>query len=41
LNLIDGIESLVEIIPTDQKTIQKAIQKAIKSDFKDFKDAIQ
>jgi len=37
LNLIDGIESLVEIIPTDQKIIQKAI----KSDFKDFEDAIQ
>jgi len=37
LNLIDGIENLVKIIPTDQKIIQKAI----KSDFKDFEDAIQ
>jgi len=37
LNLIAGIESLVEIIPTNQKIIQKAI----KSDYKDFEDAIQ
>jgi len=37
LNLIAGIESLVEIIPTNQKIIQKAI----KSGFKDFEDAIQ
>lgn len=37
LNLLDKIESLVQIIPTTQEVIKKSIR----SDFKDFEDAIQ